>query len=559
MNLSRLLSAFVPKIFSGAPLAASDPADRHFSSIGISSAGERISPESAKRIATYWACIRNASEDVAKVPLILYRRGPNGKERATDHPVFQLLHTSPNPAMTSMTYREITQQTAMSWGNGISEIVHNGLGDVAELWPISADRVKGISINDATREVEYTVRNPKKNQDEILQGRNVLDLRGPGNGLRGDTVATIGRQSLGIAAAMQTFSSKFFENGAVLKGILKHPGTLDVEQVGRVRESWGQRYEGAGNAYKTAILEDGMEFVPISMPLRDAQMIESEEFSVLEIARWFRMPPHKIQMMKDATFSNIEQQSIEYVVDTLMPWMVRWEQEIKRKLFPNEPDLFAEHLVDGLLRGDSAARGELIKDMFSVGAISPNRAMALENMPGIGPEGDKHFVPMNMMVLGEPRPVSSGGTQDNNSQETAPVIDVGYSEEVNAAVPFRPIIEDAARRLVTKEVLAAKRYGRKSSAEFGTLMQDFYTKHTLYIVKTMEPATGVLFELNGANHSAGPFLQSLAVELCEAGLKSLLLAHGKDMVDQVCESWMVNRVDMITTKIMDSEKNRKGE
>lgn len=553
MKLPKFLAAILPSILTQSPRTSLSNLDRFFSEIRMTTSGEQISPESAKRISAYWACGRNIAEDVAKLPLHIFRRTDQGKEKATGDPRFQMLHTQPNPSMTAMTFRDIVTQRAVFWGNGISEIQRNGFRDAIALWPIEPSRVMSIKTDDATGKAIYKIRNPKTNVDVDIPGDDILDIRGPGDGLMGFSVAETARQSLGIAAAAQTFSASFFGNGTMLQGILEHPGQLSVEQVNRIRESWNKKHQGPYKAFKTAILEDGMKFVATSMPMRDAQFLESRMFQVEEIARWFRMPPHKIQHLQRSTFSNIEQQSIEYVTDTLMPWLVRWEQEIKRKLFPEEEDVFAEHNVSGLLRGDSAARAKFYKDNFMVGAFSPNQILALENMNGIGPEGDKHYVPLNMIAIGEPPPKPNRGRSMQN-RNNEPPIDDGHSEEINTLNPFERVIRDAANRMVNKEVNAARRHASKSDYEFNRCMSEFYQKHNHHIVKSLEPATCSLFEFSGIEGGPVPFLTELADKYCKEGMETLTKARSKNIVEQLCESWSSNRVEMMTRAVMQTVK-----
>jgi phage portal protein BeeE len=194
--------------------------------------------------------------------------------------------------------------------------------------------------------------------------------------------------------ATQQFSAAFFGEGTTAAGVFSMPGTLGDEAFRHLKETWPK---GLPNAHHPLFLEDGMDWKSMTVPPEEAQMLETIQFTVVDLARWFRMPPHKIQHLANATFSNIEMQAIEYVGDTLQPHYVRWEQEIKRKLVsPNEPDVFAEHLIVGLLRGDQAARSTFYRERFNIGTLSQNDIRELENENGIGPEGDKYYVPMNL-------------------------------------------------------------------------------------------------------------------------------------------------------------------
>lgn len=367
---------------------------------GRTSSGVFVGPVSAMTLATYYACLRNISEDIGKLPLFTYQRQARGKRRASDHPHYALLHDSPNDDMSAMTFREVLTHHALAWGNGYAEIVWDARMEFATaLIPIHPSRVR---VSRDAGELVYDIAGgdvsiPDHHYTGMVRLRqeNVLHVRGLGaEGYTGYSVVQLAAESLGLSLAAQSFGAAFFGNGASIGAILTHPNTLSESAVQRLRESWQTIYGGPGNAMKVAILEEGMTYEKLGMPPNDAQFLETRQFQVEEICRWFRMPKSKVQVLTDSTYSNMEQQNLEYVPDTLMPWLVRWEQELKRKLFP-EADYFAEHAVQGLLRGDQAARASFYKDLFGMGVLSPNDIRELENMNAIGPRGDAYFVATN--------------------------------------------------------------------------------------------------------------------------------------------------------------------
>ena len=358
-----------------------NPADWLAASLGGGDAtvsGETISPDKALTLSAYFAAIRAISEDVGKLPLILYRTlKPRGKERATTHPLYRLLHDSPNREMSSMSFRETLTMHSIGWGNGYAEIVRDKARPVA-LWPIDPTRVR-IERTDDHR-VIYKVA-AIEGKEITLQSMDMFHLHGLGfDGLTGYSVAHLARESIGSALAMEKRGAALFGNGSQPGGVLEIPNVLDPDARKHLTESWAAKHKGASNAHKTAILEQGLQFKTIAVPNRDAQWIEGREFSVSELARWLRIPPHKIAHMRDATFSNIESQAREYVIDTLQPWLVRWEQEIARKLISPRSGLFAEHLVAGLLRGDTTNRFNAYQTAIASGWMSRNEARALENL-----------------------------------------------------------------------------------------------------------------------------------------------------------------------------------
>lgn len=369
--------------------------------------GVDVSPDGAMALAAYWACIRSISEDVGKLPLITYGRiEPRGKRREIQHPCYSLLHDAPNQDMSAMSFRETLTGWALGWGNGYAEIVRNSRGRVTSLYPIHPSRV--VIKRDEQGELVYDVRSE---QQLLIEGNrsfaivrlrqpDMLHLRGPGNAYYGYSVAQLGAESLGLSLAAQTFGASFFGNGTHVSGVLKHPGELGDKALEHLRESWQELYQGPEQAHKPAILEEGMEWQALSIPPEQAQFLQTREFQIAEVARWFRMPPHKIQHLANATYTNIEHQALEYVVDTLQPWLVRWEQELKRKLFSKEPNTFAEHLVLGLLRGDQATRSAYYRERFYLGTLSPNDIRELENENPIQqPAADAYYLQTALLPI----------------------------------------------------------------------------------------------------------------------------------------------------------------
>ena len=378
------------------------------------SAGIAVGPVTAMTLPIYYACLRNISEDVGKLPLHTYRRLARGKERAVDHPAYALLHDAPNSDMSAMTFREVLTHHALAWGNGYAEIVFTPTNEVEALWPIHPSRVQ-VRRDEDGRLVydvyggDLTLPGGARAGVRRLRQENMLHIKGLGSeGYEGYSVLRLAAESLGMTLAAQTFGAAFFGNGTTIGAILTHPNTLSEKAVQRLRESWQTIYGGPSQAMKMAILEEGMKYERLGIPPEEAQFLETRVFQVEEICRWFRMPKSKIQDLTDSTYSNMEQQNLEYVPDTLMPWLVRFEQEFKRKIFADEPEYFAEHAVQGLLRGDQAARASFYKDLFGVGAISPNDIRELENMNSIGAQGDAYFVaannfqPLEMVVSSAP-------------------------------------------------------------------------------------------------------------------------------------------------------------
>ena len=363
-------------------------------------AGERVSPDSAMGLSAYFASIRNISEDIGKLPLITYRRLPRGKERAATHPCYTLLKTKPNPYMGSMVFRETMSAWALGWGRGCAEIVRDERGFPRQLWPIHPSRilpkwVGGELFYDVSQ--DDLLANPKARPTRLL-AENVLHIHGLGDGYEGYSVCQLAAESIGVGLAAQLQAASYFGNGTQLAGILEHPSKLSQKAHDNLRASWAARHQGARAAFTPAILEEGMKWTTTGAPPKDAQFLETRQFQVEEIARWFRIAPTKIGDRSRAQgWSTLEAQNTDHASDTLMPWLVRWEEELEAKIFLGDPDYFAEHLMAGLVRGDMAARQAFYTAMFNIGVLSPNEIRELENMnPNPGPEGDAYYMQLNM-------------------------------------------------------------------------------------------------------------------------------------------------------------------
>jgi HK97 family phage portal protein len=460
--------------------------------------GERVDSEKALSLPAYFACIRCISEDVAKLPLITYRRLERGKERVPDDPVYSLLHDKPNRFMSSMVWRETMLHHALGWGNGYSEIVPNKGNGIQDLLPVHPFHVQ-IKLDDDN--LWYEVRD-QADGPRYLKQEQMFHLHGLGStGHSGYSVLQYAAESIGLGIAAQKFGGSLFGNGIRPSGVLQHPGKLEKEARKNLRESYNSMHGGAENASKLMITEEGIEFKPLSIPPEEAQFLESREFQVSEIARWFRMPPHKIQDLKRATYSNIEQQSLEYVQDTLMPWMVRIEQEIQQKILGNGSDLFAEHLVTGILRGDQAARSTYYREQFNIGALSQNDIREFENMNPIE-GGDTYYVPMNMVRTED---ASEGGTvmepgprPDDN--EPGPSDSNNQAEIVKLKRSQVRIFEDAMGRILRKEAKAVTRAIQRNSGSkdrFINWLGRFFSEHKTFMFGTLEPAAVALHDLAG--------------------------------------------------------------
>ena len=368
---------------------------------GRADSGERVDEKSAMQIATVYACVRLLAETVAGLPLHLYRTkdGGSAKERATDHPLYKLLYRQPNPEMTSFSFREVMMTHLLLWGNCYAQIIRDGKNGVLGLYPLLPENME-IDRDDKGQIFyiyhAYTDEKPGENNKDIYFRRDeIFHVPGLGfNGLVGFSPIAMMKNALGTTLAVEKYGSSFFKNGAQPSGVLEHPGVL--KDPSKIRENWSAVYGGANNAHKVAVLEEGMQYKAISLPPEDSQFLSTRQFGVNEICRIFRVPPHMVQDLEHATFSNIEHQSIDFVVHTLTPWLVRFEQAIVKDLLMEEEqdEYFPKFNVDGLLRGDYQSRMQGYATGISNGFLSPNDIHRLENWDLIPAEkgGDDYYL-----------------------------------------------------------------------------------------------------------------------------------------------------------------------
>ena len=367
---------------------------------GSSTSGKTVNERTAMQTTAVYACVRILAETIAALPLHTYRYTVNGKEKAINHPLYYLLHSEPNPEMTSFVFRETLMGHLLLWGNAYAQIIRNGRGMVVGLYPLLPNKV---IVNRNDQGVLY-YQYEKDGQFYFLKSYEVLHIPGLGfDGLIGYSPIAMAKNAIGMAIATEEYGAKFFANGANPGGVLEHPGV--VKDPARIRESWNAVYQGSGNAHRVAVLEEGMKFQSIGIPPEQAQFLQTRKFQLNEIARIFRIPPHMIGDLDKSSFSNIEQQSLEFVMYTLDPWVVRWEQAIQRALLSEseKQQYFVKFNVDGLLRGDYQSRMNGYAVGRQNGWLSSNDIRELENLNRIPAEdgGDLYLVNGNMTKLAD--------------------------------------------------------------------------------------------------------------------------------------------------------------
>lgn len=428
----------------------------------VSRSGVRVDTDRALQAAAVYSCVRVLAESVASLPLILYRRrSDGGKERAPEHPLYKVLHSQPNAWQTSFEFREMLMGHVALRGMAYAEIRPGPNGVVDQLVPLNPDRVEPKQLDSGR--IVY-VHRPNEGGERRLTQDEVFVVRGlSSDGVKGLSPIAVAREAIGLSLAAEEFGARLYSNGAVLSGVLEHPGKLGKTARDNLATSIRERRVGLQNAWSVMILEEGMKWQTMSMPAKDAEFLENRKFQVTEIARIFRVPPHMIGDLERATFANVEQQAIDFVVHTIRPWLVRWEQAISRDLIGGA-EFFAEFLVDGLLRGDVKSRYEAYATGVQNGFLNRNEVRKFENLNPA--EGLDEFL----------RPLNLGTVRE--AEET--------QQQARRA---RQIIGNAAERLANKEITAVrKNAARLAGDHFVEWADNFYAAYASDIAGILQIA-----------------------------------------------------------------------
>jgi HK97 family phage portal protein len=403
--------------------------------------GITVTPESAMKVSSVYACVRILAETVASLPLKIYEE-VNGNQRVASHPLNRILGATCNGEQTALELREFQMSNLGLRGNAYAHITRDGRGVINRIDPLKTGFM--LIYRDASNELMFDYREP--GNEKQLRSSQVWRIAGlSGDGVTGLSPISLARESIGVAMATESTASRLFSNGVQTSGTLEFDHKLDADQIENLRTQFAENYAGHKNAHKPLILESGMKFAAIGMNMQDSQFLESRKFQIAEIARWYRVPLHMLNELSNATFSNIEHQSIEFVMHTIRPWLVRIEQSINRDLLRlNEQGrYFAKHNVEGLLRGDTKSRYEAYGSAIDKGWMNRNEVRTLEGMnkaDGL----DEYLVPLNMTQAGQ---------------------------------------TDIANRLATAEIKTLTiEAERKTLGEFAEWLPEFYARHSKRMV-----------------------------------------------------------------------------
>ena len=467
---------------------------------GISKSGIPINQETATRLSAFWRGTRLLSETLASVPLCLYeRQEPRGRRKATEHPLFSLLHDEPNPDMTSFFARECMQAQIVTHGNAYGVIRRDAGDRIREIWPLISGRVDPKRDRDGVLVYWVTLDDGSR---EPWAPRDVLHVPGLSfDGVKGKSVLGAARDVIGTGLAIQDYGATFFRHGGRPPAVVETQlNKLDQDTKKNLQETWlSGRNE---NWHQVAFLPKNMKYVTAGVPPDDAQWLESKKFTVPEIARILGIPPHLLYDLDRATFNNIEMQSLEFIIYTMRQYFVRWEQELNRKLLaPEERSrYYFEFNADGLMRGDASARGTFYSLGRQWGWFSANDVLELENRPGIGDSGDVYLTPFNManakeLVDGGTPPPLPGARAVRELAARTGVRGLRLRRRIRKAQI--PIIEDRAHVIVKREIGAIEKElkalagrdgrNRRDLHSLRAAITEFYAEHADWSGRKMRP------------------------------------------------------------------------
>jgi HK97 family phage portal protein len=460
------------------PRALNPMDDRYYTTMNnigaVASSGAYVNAETALSSSTVWACTRLIAECIAMMPTLVYRRrSDGGKERAAGHPLYYLLHDSPNELQTAFAWKRTLMTHALLYGGGYSRINAGARGAVDSLPMIHPDNIRTETLPGGG--IRYQVRG-EDGIEEPVPSEDIFHLPGLSlDGVNGLSLVRYARESIGLALSAEDYSARFYSQSAAPSGILKTAGKLGPESAERQKQRWQDAHSGATNWHKTAVLEEGLEWQQIGVNNVDAELIAQLDWSAADIARFFNVPLHMVQLMTKTTSwgSGIEEMGIEFVVFTLLPWIRNWEQLISKKLILAPQSYFAEFLVDALMRGKLGDRYSAYSIGRNGGWLSVNEIRGLENLNPI-PDGDRYLEPLNMQEAGQ---------RDAAEPQPQP------EPPDDASAHYRLLLHEAAARVVRKEIAAMTKAAQRCGDNLGAWMEEvnrFYAGHAAFVVHTLQ-------------------------------------------------------------------------
>lgn len=547
-------------------------------------AGISVTTSTALTYAAFWNAVYVISSQVAVLPRILYKRGTGDeRERATNNPLYRLVHGAPNPLETNFQFWQTVMTHALTWGNGYAEIEFDRALRPIALWPITPDLLEPVAEREvsASGKISYRIWYRYRGSRR-LEAEDILHIPGMGfDGITGYSVVAMARQSIGLGLAAEQFGGAFFGNGAYPGVVLEHPGKISSEAYTRLKESWRRDHQGA-KALGPQIAEEGMKVNKVGIPPDDAQFLETREHQVVEIARWFNLPPHKLKhKVGERPGGNIEASQTEFLTDTLMPWLITIEQECNRKLISasQQATLYVEHLTAALLRPDAKTRSEVQRSYFDMGVLDADTIAQQENLPkpdprpagmaerieqvgqlvragfdpveslsalGLPPIKHLGMPPVTVQPPVEPEPAAPPPgeepppeDQPPPGQEDQPDEQPPPDEAARMAKARRTLLLDVAARYVRREAFHVRRASRLGPGGFEAWQTAFYAREEGHLRGVIGPAVGLVLAWKGCPADAG----AVAGDLARAYLAQSREALGSLPARQLAEQaeWLVTR------------------
>jgi HK97 family phage portal protein len=508
----------------------------------------RITEQTALSLMAVWAAVDYLSSVTANLSFDVYKRLPDGsKVPDPSHPCYDLVHFSPDGGeTTAFRFRQTQMVHVLTGGNSFSEILRDGAGRVTRLNLLDPCRVDPQRLDNGR--LIYNVDGKRRAHWEILH------LAGLGwDGCRGFSPIGMARRSIGLGLSLEQSAEAFFKNASRPSGAFSAPGSLSPEKAAELRKELNEVYGGVENTGQIGLLHGGLTWQSMSISNADAEFMASREFSITEVARLFRLPPTVLQDWSRATFSNVEEANLQTVISTITPWCESIDQEYTLKLFTPEErkTWFAEHNVNSMMRGNSAARSEFYNKLFLMGAITTNQILKLENFDQLIPDaegGNKRFVPMNLSTLDKAGVNLPAPSPPSRAIEPAPKAEP--STELKRAM--RGVVVDAVGRMVRRECAALRRAAKKGDIgpEWAS---EYYDEHRAMIREAVAPSLAAYRAATGDNIDA----ETVANDMVQVSLKLVLEVSGAvekeratEAIDQLCQTWEANRANEVADGVI---------